>query len=352
MNPWLNAVSVINGLVKYSQIPSRAYKITRSSYPGLNNIPVPAFDIEPLTGTSSMTIILYHGASPFAEEHPGMITLGQAMANGGIKVHIPRLPLLKELEITSQNVEWIAHHLNWFRNVKENKNKTIIPAGISFSGGLLLKALLHPLIKPSPPKSVFTYGTYFDFQSSIKFLLTGEINHNSQSYKISPNDWGLIVLFHNYLKFIDPGFDTVQMREILKLRVQNEVEESEKALLLLPDDQQNLLRNIFSAHITSQIETLAEKMINACEQEIIEMSPAHWGNQIKTPVFIMHGTNDSMIPFTESILLAECMENSHLFISNMYEHREITSKSGYLMKLYNMLKLTSFFKNFIKFNAN
>ena len=256
------------------------------------------------------------------------------------------------MEITSQNVDWIAHHLNWYKNLEENKNITIIPAGISFSGGLLLKALLHPQIKPSPPKSVFIYGTYFDFQSSIKFLLTGEINHNSQTYKISPNGWGLIVLFHNYLKFIDPGFDSTQMREILKLRVLNEVEESEKALLLLPNDQQNLLRNIFSANITSQIESLTEEMINACEQEIIDLSPAHWGNQIKTPVFIMHGTNDNMIPFTESILLEECLKNSHLFISKMYEHREITSNTGPLMKLYDMLKLISFFKKFIKFNAN
>ena len=140
------------------------------------------------------------------------------------------------------------------------------------------------------------------FQSSIKFLLTGEINHLGRSYNITPNDWGLIVLFHNYLQFIDPGFDSEQMRDILKLRVQNRVEESEKALLKLPVEQQKLLRNIFAAKITPQIENLSEKMIFARQTEMNEMSPAHWGNKIKTAVFVMHGTNDTMVPFTESIL--------------------------------------------------
>lgn len=352
MKHWISAFKLLQGLVNYSQFPSRKFIIKRSFYPGLDDSQIPAYDVFPINNNKSMTIVLYHGASPFAEEHPGMLSLGQSMANAGVRVHIPRLPLLKDLEITNENVDWIAHHFNWFRNLDQNKDQIVIPAGISFAGGLLLKAMLHPLIAPTPPKSVFTYGTYFDFHSSIKFLLTGEINHNGFSYKIIPNDWGLIVLFHNYLKFIDPGFDSTQMRDVLKLRVQNEVEDSEIALLDLPEIQQNLLRNIFSAKITEEIEKLAENMINACDQKINELSPANWGNKIKIPVFIMHGTNDTMIPFTESILLSECLENSHLFISNMYEHREISSKHGIFSKLYEMMKLISFLKQFIKFNAN
>ena len=93
-------------------------------------------------------------------------------------------------------------------------------------------------------------------------------------------------------------------------------------------------------------------MINVCDQRINELSPVNWGNKIKIPVFIMHGTNDNMIPYTESFLLSECIENSHLFISNMYEHREISTKHGMLSKVFEMLKLISFLKQFIKFNAN
>ena len=352
MKHWVSALKLLQGLVNYSQFPSRKFKIKRSFYPGIDDSKIPAIDIFPENDNQSTIIVLYHGASPFAEEHPGMLSLGQSMANAGVQVHIPRLPLLKELEITNENIDWIAHHFNWIKNKDENKDKIVIPAGISFAGGLLLKAILHPLIAPNPPKSLFTYGTYFDFHSSIKFLITGEINHDGNSKKIIPNNWGLIVLFHNYLKFIDPGFDSIQMRDVLKLRVQNKVEASEIEMLILPETQQRLLRNIFSAKITPEIENLIEDMINVCDQRINELSPANWGNKIKIPVFIMHGTNDNMIPYTESILLSECIENSHLFISNMYEHREISTKHGMLSKVFEMLKLISFLKQFIKFNAN
>ena len=40
------------------------------------------------------------------------------------------------------------------------------------------------------------------------------------------------------------------------------------------------------------------------------MSPKYWGDKINNKVFIMHGSNDSMVPFTESLELNRCIENS------------------------------------------
>ena len=47
--------------------------------------------------TSAQSIIIFPGASPYAENHPGMIMLGNALRNAGYNVFLPRIPNLKNL---------------------------------------------------------------------------------------------------------------------------------------------------------------------------------------------------------------------------------------------------------------
>ena len=45
----------------------------------------------------AQSIIIFPGASPYAENHPGMIMLGNALRNAGYNVFLPRIPNLKNL---------------------------------------------------------------------------------------------------------------------------------------------------------------------------------------------------------------------------------------------------------------
>jgi len=72
----------------------------------------------------------------------------------------------------------------------------------------------------------------------------------------------------------------------------------------------------------------------------------------KTKVFIFHGANDSMVPFNESILLNENINNSELLLSFIYEHKEIAENQNFFLKSKELLKMIYFFKNFFYFNEN
>ena len=64
------------------------------------------------------------------------------------------------------------------------------------------------------------------------------------------------------------------------------------------------------------------------------LSPKYWVHKIKQKVFIFHGANDSIVPFTESIQLAEYIPNAELLISYLYTHKEIVkdTSSYFLLK--------------------
>ena len=82
------------------------------------------------------------------------------------------------------------------------------------------------------------------------------------------------------------------------------------------------------------------------------MSPLYWADQIDSKVFIMHGSNDSMVPFTESINLDKYLKNSSLFISYMYEHKEISTNRGILFKLKEIIKMILFFRGYFRYNES
>ena len=86
-------------------------------------------------------------------------------------------------------------------------------------------------------------------------------------------------------------------------------------------------------------------------KELLEyLSPNKWASDIQNKTFIIHGANDSMVPFTESILLAQSISKSNLLISFLYEHREISTDRGILFKIKEIFRMINFFANYFRYN--
>ena len=73
---------------------------------------------------------------------------------------------------------------------------------------------------------------------------------------------------------------------------------------------------------------------------------------VKTKAFILHGANDNMIPYTESIQLDALLPNSELLISYLFEHKGIASKRNILFKIKELLRLIQFLAKFYRYNES
>ena len=110
----------ILGLLKTNNYPLNTDNISSKVYKDLNGSDVPLLEIEPLKKKINLEVILFHGASPYGEEHPAMIDLALALSNGGIKIYIPRLPKLTQLEINIETVDIIAHFYSIIKEQLKN----------------------------------------------------------------------------------------------------------------------------------------------------------------------------------------------------------------------------------------
>jgi acetyl esterase/lipase len=272
-----------------------------------------------------------------------MDMLGRLLAKIGFTVYIPRIPPLKNLDISEINIQWFICFYKWIINVKKVDPNKIIMIGISYGGAIMLRSIFEIKDKLPQPKTVITYGTYANGQTMLNFLLTGEITIDGEIHRVSPQEWGLVVIYHNYLKNLPTEWDSENLQKAIQLRIEEKIEECYMEVNHLPKFQKNILNSIFNRDLNPEVKELALSMIKREQQSLKKLSPIYWASQIQNKVFIIHGANDSMVPFTESIQLSEILPNSELFISHLYEHNEISTNKGQFFIFRELIRLIYFY---------
>lgn len=342
---------MVTSLLTYKEGKSFSSKVETSQYEGLYGASPPVKIISPLKYRKKI-VILYPGASPYAEEHPKMQMLGIVLAKNGYKVFIPRIPPLKTLDISLVNVEWFICFYQWLLDTYQLESQNIAMVGISYGGGIMLKAYLQLKELLAPPNILMTHGTYADAGSTLHFLLTGEISHQGIQYKITPHEWGLIIFFHNFLKNLELDWDTTGIQEVINFHIQEKFDDRDKVISKLPRFQQNIANSVLSGKRTEEAMELCQVMMENEIETFQALSPKYWCYKIKKKVFIFHGANDSMIPFTESTDLAASIPDSELLISYIYEHKEISTNKSTFFKLKESIRMSHFFSKFYYHHEN
>jgi len=97
-----------------------------------------------------------------------------------------------------------------------------------------------------------------------------------------------------------------------------------------------------------EIEIIQKEQIH----QLDSISPKKWSDKIDSKVFIMHGANDNMVPYTQSTKLSNSISNSELFISYLYEHNEIAPKRSKSHKIKELIRLVNFFKKFLQYHED
>ncbi len=348
---YVKAAGFIFKLVQNKETVPADTSVKDSTYPGISGEDVPLKIITNSTTTKDV-VILYPGASPYAEYHPKMLALGAVLAESGFQVFIPRIPPLKELDITEENIQWFNHFYNWVLEKQKVPAEKIAMVGLSYGGGLMLKSLLEAKGKLPSPKAILTYGTYSDGRTIVPFLLNGEISLNGSTYTIPPHEWGLVVIFHNFLKNLSLDWDSTKIQRALTYQIGENFAERDKVVESMPEKQQSLFHAILKGEVTPEIEKMVGDIVENEEEAFVNLSPKIWAHLIEDKVFIIHGANDSMVPFTESIKLADYVPQNELLISYIYEHKEISTNRGYFFTLREIFRLINFYAKFFHHYAH
>jgi pimeloyl-ACP methyl ester carboxylesterase len=244
-------------------------------------------------------IVIAPGVHHLGIEHPGLISLANALAGAGVEVMTIELRDLADYHITPRAVEMIGTSAGILSSRLNEKKVGVL--GLSFAGGLALLAACKPEYADHIG-FVFAIGAHDDLPRVARFFATNTIEDpDGKTVPFEAHEYGVLILAYSHLEDFFSPQDIPIAQEALRLWLWEQPDASHKAEQLSPAGRAewDLL-----LHHRDQLKQKFLDEIKLHGDEMESVSPHGHIANLAVPVFVLHGAGDTVIPASESQWLA------------------------------------------------
>lgn len=245
-------------------------------------------------------LMVLHGVHHLGIDEPRLMGFAAAMASCGLRVLTPELPDIKDYHVGQSSVRVIGESARWFA---ARTGEPVGVMGLSFSGGLALVAAADPLYKPEF-KFVFAVGSQDSMTRVAQYYRTDEDERPNGTVELLPaHEYGPLVLEYEYLEDFVPTRDVGAVRRVLRAHLYEDKPGEVAAMDRLTAAQRGEAVKLMD---TSSPETrmLIAASTSKHATEMAGLSPRGRLKQLTTPVFLLHGQADNVIPSAETLWMA------------------------------------------------
>ena len=262
-------------------------------------------------------VLLVSGLHPAGIDEPRLVGLARQLAASGLTVTTPDIPELSQFQITPAVTDAIERSAQWLlADTSIETDRRIGMIGISFSGGLSLVAAGRPSIRDRLA-FVLSFGGYDDLPRVLRYLCTGREparGPGAPGLTRPPHDYGVAVVLLAIADTMVPP-DQVEplrrgVRQFLLASALDAVDKSEalrefaavrELARVLPEPSATLLRYVNNRDVARLGERLVDHLGTYGTDPALSLSQSP---RPSAPVFLLHGTDDNVIPAAESEFLA------------------------------------------------
>ena len=265
-------------------------------------------------------MVAIHGIHHLGMEEPRLMSFARAVAGSGIAVLTPQIDSLADYHVDGDSIPQIGESAVWLDDRLGNHRVTV--TGISFAGGLSLLAAMNPKYA-SHIRALVLMGAYDDLARVSRFLATGIQELPNGTKEPHPaHDYGASVFVYAHLNQFFPAGDLTVAHDALREWLW-EHPENAKPLIekLSPASQAEM-----NALLDRRIDEVRPEILNAIhtdETELAKISPRGQMENLRVPVYILHGAEDNIIPPAESLWLAQDIPHAdvrEVLITGAFSH--------------------------------
>lgn len=270
-------------------------------------------------------LVIGHGVHYKNIDEPRLVRFSNELSKAGTLVLTPELAELADYRVTASGAEVLGESV---RRLSERCPATagskVGLLGFSFAGGLSLLAALDRSVSDRLAY-VASVGGYHDLGRVLSFLLTDEVSTPAGLVPRKAHEYGLVVLLYGYLESVIPEEDLPAMRGAIRAWLMEDrplawtfasrvtTARSEDVFMELARGDAARLRETLRRTLALETDTLRR------------LSPAGRLDEIPVPVYLLHGTGDSVIPPEETAWAAkELGAHAHkALVTPLIEHVEL-----------------------------
>ena len=306
-------------------------------------------------GTSRRTVLLVPGIHSMGIEEPRLTALADDLAGAGVKVMAMALPDLQAYRITARATDVIEDAVTWMSqrpDLAPDGRVGII--GISFAGGLSISAASRPAIRDKVA-FVLSFGGHGDLNRVLRYLTTGEAPQVAGLETHPPHDYGVAVILYgladrgvvpmDQVAALRHGIETFLLASQLTLVNMDQANatfaKAREMATTLPEPSRTYLNYVNDRAVTKLGPALVPylQQLGAGDPAL---SPQFIDHPASAPLFLLHGSNDTVIPAAETVLFSEDLRrkgaNVHVLLSELITHAEVNRAATYVdvLKLVNL----------------
>jgi hypothetical protein len=272
----------------------------------------------PGAGAPLAGIVLVPGAVPEGKDHQSLVALATTFARARFAVLTPELSGYRDLKMRPAHVRELADAMRYLADRADLSHGGRVGFGaFSYAVGPAVLAALERDTR-SHVRFILGVGGYHDLRAAIRFFTTGYFEESGMPRRVEPSEYGKLVLARSLVdhlrepmdralidamveaKLADPAADIAALGErlgpegqsVYRLVTNTDPGATSRLLQALPA----------SARATIDALTLADKDLGKLAARLI----------------LVHGRNDPLIPFPETLALAGSVQasQSHAVILN------------------------------------
>jgi pimeloyl-ACP methyl ester carboxylesterase len=278
-------------------------------------------------------IVVLPGVHHLGIDDPRFINFSRALAGSGFAVLTPTLSALADYHLNASSITTIGASPAWLEQRLGSGKITVI--ALSFSGGLALLAACDPQYALHM-RALVLFGAYENLERVTRFLTTGQEEFPDGRVIAAPaHDYGASVFVYAHLQQFFDAKDLPAAHEALQYWLWEEPQNLQPWLnkLSLP------ARAIIDDLMARRIDLLRPKLLDAIQAnaaELAAVSPHGHIANLRVPVYILHGAEDTVIPPAESLWLEKEVPRGELraiLITPAFTHVDPRNQASWIDEL-------------------
>jgi len=261
--------------------------------------------------------IILHGITRPGRFHPNLLRFARALASSGLAVLVPQVPEWKNLRLAPHvTLPTVRGALDALRRLDATNDGPYGIIGFSFGAPQIMIAASHADVAEQLG-GVVGFGGYCDMERMVRFQMTGEHEWEGITHRIRPDPYGRWIIGGNHLTSI-PEYSEAE--DVAQALWRLAVEAGERRILAW-DSSYDVLKTELRGQVAPEhtwlfdlfapssdqepdmkgAEDIAKKLAEAVRRSSPLMNPLPYLTGIRTPVHLIHGQDDHLIPYTESL---------------------------------------------------
>lgn len=274
-------------------------------------------------------IVLVPGVAARGRRDARVVAIANTLARLDFTVLVPDMPGVRGYRMRSSDVREVADSFAWLASRPALAPSGHIGiAGFSYGAGPVLLAALQPDVRDRV-HFILAVGGYYSLENVVTYLTTGYVSDvgpdgtaAAGAGRRSPHPYSKATFIRSNLDLLERPQDRGFFQGYANYIADPHMDEDEPVPAQLAPDAQAFY-DLLTNHLPSRVPVLLGRLSPRMRTELEGINPAaHDVSRLQADVILLHGRGDNLIPYTESIALADALPENQvqLFIIDGLAH--------------------------------